>query len=677
MRTSINWLNAYLDRPIDAVEAERVLTDAGFAVDSVERKDGDTVLEVEITSNRPDCLSHLGLAREAAAATGRTFKPPVVQLPAPTDGHSVDQLTQVENRAVDLCPLYTARVIRGIKVGPSPKWLADRVESIGLRPVNNVVDVTNFVLHETGQPLHAFDMNRLTEQRIIVRRADEGESFTAIDGSKHKLTSRMLVIADASRPVAVAGIMGGLDSEVGDATTDVLLESARFDPLSVRSTGRSLKLSSDSSYRFERKVDPAGVDAASRRAAALIVELAGGVIAGGVLAVGDPVPQPRTILLRPQRCRDLLGIDVPSPRMIELLAALGLSPQLDGDVIRCTVPTFRLDLEREVDLIEEIARLHGFEQLQVEPKVSLVVRPPQQTVKAKHVINRVLTSHGYFETITFSNVPPAHAEPFVNGAELLCLNPEQKRADPALRPSLLPSLLECRKHNQDAGNRQVRLFETAQTFARRDGRYVEKRRLAMLSDAEQPSEALRQLRGVIEALLEAVGLGGEARITPASPAPVWADPAAQVVIQRDGSMQSIGRYGKATDAIQKLFDLQSPVVLAELDYAALVAGYPPKPSIGPMPKFPAIERDLSVIVSEPVVWREIAQCIDKANPALLEEVRFVTVYRGKQIGAGRKSVTFRMVFRDPTRTLQHEEVDPAVNQVVAQLRATVGGEVRH
>ena len=508
MATSLNWLNSYLDRPTDANEAEDVLTDVGFPFDGAdELDDGDWQLDVEVTSNRPDCLCHAGLARELAARTGRTFTAPPLDLPDAT-GPAVDTQTSVtiEPDAADLCTLYTARVIRGVSIGPSPDWLTQRIEAIGLRPVNNVVDITNFVLHEMGQPLHAFDMNLLAERRIVVRRANDGEDFTAIDGTKHKLRNDMLVIADAERPVAIAGIMGGLDSEVGDATTDILLESARFDPLSTRTTSRALKLSSDSSHRFERGVDPHGVDAASRRAAALIVELAGGELAEGVVVAGGTPPATTLVSLRPERCRKLMGVDMPVEHMVEHLAALGLQPdwEPEADQITCTVPSHRAaDLTREIDLIEEIARMHGYDHIGFEPKMQITARRPQVEVLARNEIGRALVAHGYHETITFSFASPKHAEPFRADWEPVRVDEEKKKAEPELRPSLLPSLLECRKSNQDAGNQGVRLFEVAQVFGNTDAGYVDPARLGLLADCaggsvDAKSDALRGLRGTLE-----------------------------------------------------------------------------------------------------------------------------------------------------------------------------------
>jgi len=677
MATSLEWLNSYLDRPADRTEAEDVLTDVGFPFDGAEVIEGtdDWQLDVEVTSNRPDCLCHLGLARELAAKTGRKLCPPSLELPEAT-GPDVNTLTSVtvEGDAAEACPLYTARVIRNVKVGPSPQWLARRLEVIGLRPVNNVVDITNYVLHELGQPLHAFDMKLLDGQRIVVRRATDGEAFTAIDGTKHKLRGDMLVIADASRPVAVAGVMGGLDSEVGNATTDILLESACFEPLGIRTTSRALKLSSDSSHRFERGVDPHGVDRASRRAAQLILELAGGELAEGVVVAGATPPETNLVSLRPDRAHRLMGVELPVENMVEYLAALGLSPEWDADAdeITCTVPSHRLnDLRREVDLIEEVARMHGFDHIGFEPKMRITARRPQLSVAARKVVDRVLVARGYHETITFSFMSPAHAEPFRDGVTLARVDEEKKKQEPALRPSLLPSLLACRKSNQDAGNANVRLFEVAQVFGKVDGGYTDAAKLGMLADVdESKSDALRALRGSIEELLEAIGHTAE--IVAMDKPPAWAEAAAQVVV--DGKV--LGTYGVAGASVLKEFKLQTPVVLAEFDYALLTAAYPPTAVVSDLPKFPAIERDLSIVVDEATRWNQIAAIVSDVAPARLEALAYVTTYRGKGIDKGRKSVTLRMTFRDPERTLQHDEVTEQVDAAVARFVKDLGAELR-
>jgi len=680
MHTSLAWLNDYLDHPVHVDEAEALLNQIGFPIE--ERLatgggngDGQAVLDVEITSNRPDCLCHLGLARELSAASGRGLITPPSELPA-ENTDDVASLTNVHTEEKHLCPVYTARVVRGVDVKPSPRWLTDRLEAIGLRPVNNIVDVTNYVLFELGQPLHAFDLNALDQQRIVVRRAHTGEPFQAIDNSEHKLDDSMLVIADASRPVAVAGVMGGAATEVGDTTRDILLESAIFDPLSVRRTSRALKLSSDSSDRFERGVDPCGVELASRRAAALIQQLAGGEIARGVVREGEDEPAPRSVRVRATRSNQLLGFEpaLNIDQQCQYLDRLGLSPQPNGDTITCHVPPRRLDLEREVDLIEEIARLHGLDRVPVREKIHIVARPPQTPVVARQTLGRTLAAHGYHETITFSFLEPAQAKPFLpEGTEPATVEQERLRAQSMLRPSLIPSLLVCRKANQDLGNRDVHLYECAACWHQNNADIIENDRLALLSDAPDAEHAIRSMRGTLEELIEQLGGGPQRRATTIEPVDDGHYQAAASLKLED---QPIGRFGLLSTDRQEQFDLQTPVVVAELDLPTLIGLYPPVRQVGALPRYPGIERDLSIIVDETVPWQKVDAAIHRAEPALLEGIAFLDVYRGKPIAKGQKSLSFRLRFRDPSRTLRHEEVDPQVQRVIVQLQQHTGAELR-
>ncbi len=685
MKVSLSWVNAYLEKPVDAEVVQGLLTRIGFPIESCEtvssqtgdaKQGQDVVLDVEVTSNRGDVLSHLGVAREIAAATGIALKPPA---PATCSDHrpatASDNSARVSVQAPDLCPLYTARIIRGVKVGPSPAWLRQRLESLGLRSVNNVVDVTNFILLESGQPLHAFDLAKLKEQRIVVRQAAKDETFTAIDATKHKLTPDMLVIADAAKPVAIAGIMGGLESEVGNTTTDLLLESAIFAPLSVRQTSRALKLASDSSYRFERGIDPVNVETASLRAAKLIVEVAGGTIDDAVIRVGQPSASPREITMRLSRCQAILGIAIPSGQVLAYLAALGLEPQCDeaASQVRCSVPSHRLDLSREIDLIEEVGRLHGYDDLPVEKKIHVVARSLQSDVAGGRKLREALVGHGYLETVNFSFVPPALGEVFVPAdAKAVLIDDERRKKEPMLRPSVLPSLLVCRKANQDAGNTAVRLFETAATWTRSEDKVVEKRALGLLADVEDlgsADAALRVLRGTLAEVVERL-TGKAAAFDPVEHPALTA--AASVKLEG----ATLGVVGMAAPTTQKRFELQAPVMLAELALEPLLAAYPPLRTAQPLARFPAIERDLSIVVDEEITWRQIEKEVLAASPSLLEELRFVTTYRGKPLEKGQKSVTLRLLFRDPAATLRHEQVDPQVTAVVKQLTQSLGATLR-
>ncbi len=685
MKISVAWLNEYLDRSIDADEAAAALSRVGFPVEARSQHGEDTVLEVEVTSNRSDVLSHIGTAREVAAATGRTVKLPSFDLSATIEtGPAIDTVTRIDNTDHARCPHYSARVIQGVKVGHSPAWLRQRIEAIGLRSINNVVDATNYVLHETGHPSHAFDFSKLAGGRVIIRTASTGEAFVALDQSRHALKDTMLVIADAEHAQCLAGVMGGTTSEVSDATTDVLLEVAVFDALSTRKTARGVRMSSDSSYRYERGVDAAQSEAVSRRLAALVVQVAGGRVCKGVLSAGAALPTARAITLRVARCDALLGHPLPASEQASLLNRLNLQANVEGVTIRVTVPTWRRDLEREVDLIEEVARLYGLENLPVHEKLPVVVRPAQDAVKARRLLARVLTSHGYHETITFSFTTPSSGEPFLGsaimpgeslfpGGESVMIGDERRKGEPMLRPSVLPSLLQCRKVNQDAGNASVKLFEAASCWQRVSGAIQETRVLAMLADAESPELAMRGVRGTIEELVES--LGGASAVSSMVITPVehvmWSV-GASVSLQG----RHIGSYGLLSDTLQARFDLQGKVVLAELALEALLSLYPPARGSSALPRFPGIERDLSVIVADAVAWSAIESAVRTAGPAMLESLRFVGTYRGKPIEKGRKSVTLRMLFRDASRTLRHDEVDPQVRSVVEQLKSVVGAELR-
>ena len=677
MKVSLLWLNRYLEPAIDSDQAVRLMSVGGFPIEHTQPAGrGDTMLDVEVTSNRSDVLSHVGVAREIAARSARRLKLPACDTPAEA-GSAVEALASVVNEAADLCPLYTARVITGVKIGPSPDWLVQALEAVGQRSVNNVVDVTNFVLLELGQPLHAFDLKKLTDRKIIVRRAKAGEAFEAIDHSKHKLTDDMLVIADGGKPVALAGVMGGAESEVTAATTHLLIESAMFDALAVRRASRRLKLFSDSSFRFERGVDPLGVDAASRRCCELIRELAGGTLARGVIRVGQEDPKPTTITLRTQRTCDLLGIELDATTQAKLLGALGITTTLepDGKTLIATVPSYRLDLKREVDLIEEIARQHGLVNIPTQTKIHIIAHHPQPKVQARRAIVDTLVAHGYHETITPSLITAEDAKVFVDDAQAAALVGDMRRADNTLRPSPLPSLLRCRKLNQDAGNKAVKLFELAGGWQKdATGKIVEHRRLTLLRDAEDAQQALRAVRGTIEEVLQA--LAGEQ----AGGAGIAVNPLQDKDYQVSASValggRPVGVFGLVASAVVDRFDLQTPVVAAQLDLEPLLSLYPPTHHAGELPRYPAIERDLSVVVDEATPWQTIADVVDASRPALLESTSFVGTYRGKQLGVGKKSVTFRMQFRDPATTLRHDQVDPQVATVVKALGQQVGAELR-
>ncbi len=678
MRTSVAWLNDYLDPHADAEEQATVLTRVGLAFDGRESlPDGDTAQEIETTSNRGDCLCHLGLAREVAAATGRRLKSPAASIPRGS-GRAADSIrVSVEDAA---CPRYTARIIRGVRVGPSPAWMQSRLRAIGQIPRNNLVDCTNFLLFELGQPTHVFDLATLRGGEIRVRRARDGESLRPLgEGAVPlRLTAEDLVIADAERPVALAGVKGGAETAVTDATRDILLEAATFDGPLVRAMSRRHRVTSDSAYRFQRGVHPGEIDAASARLAALILECAGGELEDGIVEAGAPVAERRTVSMRPARCRAILGIDVPTGRIMELLEALDLAPVDRGDRIDCTVPPRRIDLEREVDLIEEVARTHGLDQLPVRGTLAIRASAPQPVLAGRRAVRDCLVGAGMVETVTHTLVSERAAAPFLAaGRTLLRVEDERAGGEPILRPSLLASLLAVRRRNQDAGVAPLSLFEMASVFELEGSAHHERPMLGILMDADAPEEGFRKMRGVVERLARLL-LGADARLeveridaaTGPTPSPALA-PAA--VVRWNGA--AVGVLGLVSGAARAVFGLEHGVAAAELSIAPFLGAYPPSVQVRAMPAFPAIDRDLSVLLDESVSWRDLERSILAARPPRLESVDFVGTYRGRQT-AGRKSVTLRLLFRDPSRTLRREEADDAVAMVVAALERDFRAELR-
>lgn len=689
MKTGVSWLNDHLDPPATAEEVAQVLTAVGFPIDDEgTAAEGERWLEVELTSNRGDCLSHLSLAREICAATGRRLKASGSRGTSTSSfastASSSGEPFPVVNRVPDRCPLYTARVIEGVRVAPSPAWLRKRLESIGQIPRNNLVDATNFILFELGQPAHVFDLATLRGRRIEVRMAREGESFLPLgEGARAaRLSAQDLVIADAERPVALAGIKGGAETAVTDGTTSIVVEAATFDPVAVRSSSRRLNIRSDSSHRFERGVHPAEVGPAAERLVALILELAGGTVRGPLAADGRPIPDPRSLLLRLSRVREVVGLEIPERRVEEILERLDLRPRRErsgeaGAIFRVTVPPRRLDLEREIDLVEEVCRIHGLDAIPVRERLEIRPAAPQREVEAVRLVRDSLAAMGFIESVTHSLVSPRVATAFLApGESMLLVDDERAGGTPNLRPSLLPSLLEVLARNEGVGERDLGVFEVAATFRLLpDGSHRERRIVGLAVDGgDDPQRAMRRLRGSLERL--ASRLAGEPlRVEPIADgeAPAIA-PAARLALG-GGAAGPLGVMGLLDSAVAALAGIDRPVAVAELDLALLVAAYPPSPRIEELPQFPAIERDLSVVVAEEVAWSAIERCAIEAKVEHLEAIRFVTTWRGKSLGE-KKSVTMRLVFRRPDRTLRHEEVEPAVERITAALRAGVGGELR-
>ncbi|GJQ28940.1 MAG: phenylalanine--tRNA ligase beta subunit [Phycisphaerae bacterium] len=689
MLVAISNLRRYLQDAADLATVEHALVAAGFPVESRTSLDeGDVRLDVEITSNRGDCLSHLGLAREAAAQLGMALRRPSTgELPG--NGGPIGSSLILENTLVRGCPRFTARVIRGVKIGPSPAWLRKALEAVGQRSINNVVDVTNFVAGEFGNPCHVFDLARLAGARLVVRLARAGEKLTTLDGKSRTLDAADMVVADAERAQSLAGIIGGQDSEVTDHTTDVVLEMATWDPVAVRQAARRHQVRTDASHRFERLVDPRTIDEASARATALILEVAGGRLCDGMLDAGAALQPLTCVRLRPSRCRALLGIDLTTEEMVRALSRLEITVEpigRAGEELRCTVPAFRPDLTREADLIEEVARVVGYGRVPVRATMPVAVGSPQASEGARRELGSVLAGLGFFEGVTFSFTSPAHAAAFCpEGLRIITIDDARRGDEPALRPSVLTGLLACRRRNLHAmvhSDGGVRLFEIASVFGEQGSATVEHQNVGLLLDVpvagkaatrDEVQHGVRLMRGAIEALtgrLSARALAVE-QAPPHAPA---FDPGAYARLTLGG--RALGYLGVIAPETQRAFELAHPVVGAELNLAVLVAEYPPVAVVSALPAYPGIERDLSLIVGDETPWSKIEAVIRRHAAGPFVGVSFVGTYRGKQIGEGRKSVTVRLGYREADRTLRHEEVDAPVASLVASLRAELGAELR-
>jgi phenylalanyl-tRNA synthetase beta chain len=691
MHISVSWLNRCLQpATLTADEAEHALMSLGFPSESrTELPSGDTCLDVEVTSNRGDVLCHAGMASEIAAASGRVVRLPEVA-EATRDGEPASNVIAVDNADHVACPLFTARVIRGVKVGPSPQWLREALESCGQRSISNVVDVSNFIAMELGNPCHVFDLAKLEGGRLVVRTARAGEKLTTLDGKARTLAGDEVVVADASKAQSLAGVIGGADSQVTESTVDVVLEMATWDPVAVRRASRRHAVRTEASHRFERVVDARTIAAAAERAAAMIVQVAGGRLCDGSVDVGAPLDAPRVVSLRATRCNAVLGSAMSREEMATILRRLGIGVSLDGQgTLLCTIPASRRDLTREVDLVEEVARVRGLDAIEVRTSIAVAVKPPQASESARRELGAALTGMGFTETVTFSFVTREAAGAFLpEGMRLVEVSEERRKAEPACRPSVIPGLLACRRANQHGGVRVaggVRLFEIASTFAQdATGAASERTCLALLVDVpvtgknasvEDRQTGLRLLRGAMESIVRALaGAGATLSLKDASPRCAGLDASGFASVALDG--REIGMAGFASASQMAAYELAAPVAVAELDLSALLAAYPPRAIISLPPEFPGIERDVSFIVDEQVTWERIRDHVESSRSPMLERASFVGTFRGRQIGAGKKSVTVRLSYREPSRTLRHEEIDGPVQQLIESMKAGLGATLR-
>lgn len=659
----------------------------------------DVVYDLEITPNRPDLNSVIGIAREIAAATGNLLRLPEVTLP-PAQAGPVDQKVAVHIEAPDLCPRYTARLIEGVRVGPSPDWLRHTLEKVGLRSINNVVDATNYVMLETGQPLHAFDYHLIaksTDDRptILVRRAREGERFTTLDEQEHLLSSEMLLIADPEKGIALAGVMGGANTEIQDQTRDVLLESAYFTPTQIRRTSKALGLRTDASYRFERGADPGITEYASRRCAQLILQTAGGRLAEGVVDAYPQPVQPRRITLRHRKVNELLGIELGSEQIDGCLERLGLirveetsqsdaGPQALAGSSTWEIPTFRVDLKREVDLIEEVCRLHGVDQIPATPPRGALGRHEDDAVHDQlRAVRQWLTGLGLDEAQGQTLIDRTAAERLVPAEQIVPLERPLSSEMDVLRPSLLPGLLDILRHNLSHKNLEVALFEIGRVFRMQEGRPAEQRRVAVaLTGRRAPSfwsgtdrEAcfdIYDLKGLLEEFFDHAGLAGVIWQRRSEPTPLFCE-SAEI---RLGGKLYLGQLGQLLPSLQRRYDLRDPVYLAELDLDLLLARRRPTRTFQPLPSYPSSRRDVAMFVPETVTHADVVAAVQSAKPKYLESLKLFDVFRGCNVPKGQKSLAYAFTYRSRERTLTDDEVNRIHERVVTRLREQLGATIR-
>ncbi|MDD5140892.1 MAG: phenylalanine--tRNA ligase subunit beta [Verrucomicrobiales bacterium] len=651
------------------------------------RSGSDVVYDLEITPNRPDLNSVIGIAREIAAITGNALKIPAVQF-LNTESEPIHGLLNVRNDEPELCPRYTARIVRKVKVGPSPDWLKSTLEKVGIRSINNVVDITNYVMLESGQPLHAFDYHLLKGNgtnvpTIVVRRANDGEKFTTLDGKERTLTNQMLLIADETKAVALAGVMGGLNSEISANTVDVLIESAYFKPQNIRATSKKLELRTDSSYRFERGGDVGICDWASRRAAQLICDLANGQVLGHAIDDFQKQPASGHITLHFSKTQALLGIAIPHSEQVSFLTKLGLK-LVDQTPGICTfeIPTWRVDLKRDVDLIEEVARLYGVDKIpSTPPRGALGTNAydpvHDQLAEARRILSGLGLNEAQGQTLV------SNAECRMKNEELVALaNPLSSDMD-VLRPSLLPGLIHSLRHNVSRKNYDVALFEVGRAFTQVNGQAKEERRVAIAltgqraqpfwsGDDRDAKFDVSDLKGLLEEFLEQFGLRAVTFTRRSENTPLFLESAGIAL----GGKLVLGEAGQLLPALAKKYDLRDSVLLAELNLDLLLSKRNPAKSFKPLPQFPTIRRDVAMLVPEATTHEAVLQTVRQTKPANLESVELFDVFRGKHVPKGQKSLAYAFTYRSPEKTLTDAEVNAAHTKIVEAFKAQLSATFR-
>jgi phenylalanyl-tRNA synthetase beta chain len=683
MKASYNWLKEFVEFSLPPKDLAHTLTMAGFEVEAIEEYEDDVIFDIGITPNRPDCLSIRGIAREISAILEIPLKGISVKID--NDKTAGPDVT-IENKK--LCFRYSSRVISGVKSGPSPEWLSKRLESCGFRSTSNIVDITNYVMLELGQPLHAFDLDMLAGKRIVVKQAGDLDKFTTLDDEERALTGEMLLIWDADKPVAIAGVMGGQNTEVSDSTSNVLLESAYFKPASVRRTSKALNLSTESSYRFERGIDLKSVAFALDRSAQLISEMAG----GSITAITDNYPEPyrqRRISVSFEKIKSVIGVDIQHSFIEKVLVNLGFKIEREGDGLALVPPGYRDDVERDIDIVEEIARLYGYDNIpSTLPVMQMSAAPEHKTQELVKTLKNSMVKSGYSEVINFSFLNPDVVEKLKLPAgdrrrNLIYIKNPLRKEESAMRTTLVPALLNNAETNINRGEKMLRFFEISRVFLP-SGRNLPDEIIQMAvifckektaSIWEHKHDGYYDLKGVLENVFCGLMIENISFIHDQSPVEPYLHPGKSAAVNVND--EKIGAIGTLNPEVAEAFDLSGDITFAEIyDVEKILNAVPAESSYAPLLKYPYVERDLSIVVSRDMTVDKARNTIHSIDSDLIESIELFDIYTGKPIPAEQKSMAFSIRYRSAERTLTDIEVDDLHLAILNKLKEELDAELR-
>ncbi|MEN8264182.1 MAG: phenylalanine--tRNA ligase subunit beta [Nitrospirota bacterium] len=682
MKASYNWLKEFVDFDLPHEELAHTLTMAGFEVEAIEEYEDDIIFDIGVTPNRPDCLSIRGIAREIAAILDLPFKDVTVEI---ASGKGDGPAVKIEDP--DLCFRYSSRTVSGVKPGPSPSWLVKRLESCGFRTTSNIVDITNYILLELGHPMHAFDLDKLRGGNIIVKSAGNKKEFVTLDEEKRKLSNDMLLIWDSEKPVAIAGVMGGRSTEVSESTNNILLESAYFMPSSVRRTSKSLNLSTESSYRFERGVDIDAVTLALNKAAQMIKEIAGGEISG----ITDEYPgkiMPKEISVSFEKINSLIGVDIEKSFIEKTLRGLGFVVKRKGQGIVAIPPSFRNDAERDIDIIEEVARLYGYDRIpSTLPVMQMSAASEHRTQKLIKSLKDSMVKSGFSEAINFSFLSPDILDQLNLGQDdrrrdLIYIKNPLRQEESAMRTTLIPALLNNVSLNLNRGEKMLRLFEISRVFlSSKEKLPHEVTQLTAVFHKENTAsiwhnnhDCFYDLKGVIENIFQDLRIKGVSFVVDGDSEPYLHPGKSSSIIVNEKKVGSIGILHPGT---AETFDIKSNIAVAEIyDIKKIMDLTSNKITYAALPKYPYVERDVALVVRDDITSAAVRKEILDVESDIIESVNLFDIYKGKPIPPDKKSLAFSIRFRSPGRTLTDEEVDNLHSSIRLRLKENLNAELR-